>query len=85
MSYRPIRRALALFLPCLFLAGMLYLQGLARQGRPVSASAAIPASAGNWGLSFPTEGESPVGNATAADLARYDAYYLATQGKRSSI
>lgn len=40
------------------------------------APAAIPASTDNWGLSFPTEGESPVGNATAGELAQYDAYYL---------
>lgn len=38
--------------------------------------AAIPASTDNWGLSFPTEGDSPVGNATAEELAQYDAYYL---------
>lgn len=40
------------------------------------APAAIPASTDNWGLSFPTEGDSPVGNATAEELAQYDAYYL---------
>jgi len=37
---------------------------------------AIPASAENWGLSFPTEGQSPVGNATSEELAQYDAYFL---------
>lgn len=29
----------------------------------------------NWGLSFQTEGQPPVGNATAAELEKYDAYY----------
>ena len=43
---------------------------------PVSGSAAVPASAADWGLSFPNEGQSPVGNATAEELAKYDAYYL---------
>ena len=38
--------------------------------------AAVPASTDNWGLSFQTEGSAPVGNADAADLAQYDAYYL---------
>ena len=42
---------------------------------PASASAAI-AAAGDWGLSFPTDGLPPVGNASTADLARYNAYYL---------
>lgn len=44
--------------------------------RPASASAAIPASAGDWGLSFQNEGQAPVGNATAEDLKQYGAYYL---------
>ena len=29
----------------------------------------------NWGLSFPTEGQKPVGNATMEDLKQYNAYY----------
>ena len=62
-----------LLLPCLFLAGALWVQG-----RVLSASgtAAVPVSADNWGLSFPTEGETPVGNATAEQLAQYNAYYV---------
>lgn len=43
---------------------------------PASAPAAITASAADWGLSFPTNGAPPVGNASTADLAKYDAYYL---------
>ena len=84
MSHRPTRYTLALLLPCLFLAGALYIQGRFFQAEPVSAStsAAIPASADNWGLAFPTEGESPVGNATVEDLARYDAYYLGDTEKK---
>ena len=31
--------------------------------------------AGAWGLSFRTEGETPVGNASAEELAQYDAVY----------
>jgi len=46
------------------------------------ASAAVPASTDNWGLSFPTEGESPIGNASAQDLAQYGAYYLGDTGKK---
>ena len=62
-----------LLIPCLFLAGALWVQG-----RVLSASgtAAVPASADNWGLSFPVEGETPVGNATAEQLAQYNAYYV---------
>lgn len=82
MSYRPIRYTLALLLPCLFLAGALYVQGRFFQTEAASASAAIPASAVNWGLSFPTEGEAPVGNATVESLAQYDAYYLGDTGKK---
>ncbi len=48
---------------------------------PAGGDAAVPASADNWGLSFPTEGQSPVGNASAEDLAQYDAYYLGDTSK----
>ena len=36
----------------------------------------VPASAADWGLSFQTEGEAPIGNATEEELAQYGAYYL---------
>ena len=49
---------------------------------PAAAPALVPASADNWGLSFPTEGEAPVGNATAEDLAQYGAYYLGDTGRK---
>ena len=68
-----IRNLILLALPCLFLAGMLYLQG---KTLPASSPAIIPASADNWGLSFPNEGQSPVGNASAEALAQYDAWFL---------
>ena len=66
----------ALLMPCLFLAGMLWLIGALRDALPASSDAALPVSTDNWGLSFQKEGESPVGNATVSDLAQYDAYYL---------
>ena len=76
------RRILALFMllvPCLFLAGMLYLQGQTQETetlQPTAADAAIPASATDWGLSFQTEGQAPIGNTTAENLAQYNACYL---------
>ena len=76
---RRIRTCLILLLPCLFLAGMLYLQG---RSQPAAAAAAIPASANNWGLSFPVEGESPVGNATTEELSQYNARYLGDTEKK---
>ena len=36
----------------------------------------------NWGLSFQTEGEPPVGNATAEYLKQYDALYCADTGEK---
>ena len=50
-----------LVIPCLFLAGALWVQG---EVTAASAPAAVPASGDNWGLSFQVEGEAPVGNAT---------------------
>ena len=60
----------------------LYLGLEARSAAPASAEAAIPVSADNWGLSFPVEGQAPVGNASAQELARYDAFYLGDTSKK---
>ena len=57
---------------CLLLAALVSFSGPA-PALTASAPAAVPAAA-DWGLSFPTEGESPVGNATAEELAQYGAY-----------
>ena len=59
--------------------GAPFLSRLYQSGEEVhtaAALAAVPASAGNWGLSFQTEGEPPVGNAGVEELARYNAYFL---------
>lgn len=45
----------------------------AQTGSKTSVSAAAE---GNWGLSFQTEGEPPAGNATAEDLAKYNAFFV---------
>lgn len=37
---------------------------------------ATAATADNWGLSFQQEGQPPIANASAAELAQYNAYYL---------
>ena len=39
-------------------------------------------STGAWGLSFPSEGRPPVGPASNAQLARYDAAYLGDTGRK---
>ena len=69
-----------LLLPCLFLAGMLWLQGQAM--RPAAAPAAVPAAAADWGLSFQKEGQAPVGNATSESLSKYNACYLGDTDKK---
>ena len=37
---------------------------------------------GNWGLSFPKEGQPPIGNATAAQLAEHNAHFVGDTGKK---
>lgn len=68
---------LALFCAVLLLLTML-LWPMSRQSSslPAAGDAAVAVSTDNWGLSFPTEGQSPVGNATVEELAQYNAYYL---------
>lgn len=46
------------------------------------AQAAIPAISENWGLSFRNEGKTPLGNVSAADLAKYGAYYVGDTSKK---
>lgn len=70
-------------LACLALAVLLLAaRALGGEASPASAAAAVPASAGNWGLSFQTEGAAPIGNATVEDLAQHRAYYLGDTGKK---
>jgi peptidoglycan-N-acetylmuramic acid deacetylase len=45
-------------------------------GMSLSRAAVTAAAGADWGLSFPVEGQPPVGNATAAELAAYNAYYV---------
>ena len=49
---------------------------------PAAGGAVVPVSAGNWGLSFPAEGEAPVGNATPEALRQYDAYYIGDSSQK---
>lgn len=43
--------------------------------KTISQTHVIDFSEGNWGLSFQEEGQPPVANATAQELAQYNAYY----------
>jgi len=51
-------------------------------GLSLTPPAAVTASAGNWGLSFRTEGQPPIGNATAAQLAEHNAYFVGDTGQK---
>lgn len=41
----------------------------------------VPAASTNWGLSFQSQGTPPVGNASAAVLRQYDAFYVGDTDK----
>ena len=81
--FQSVRRAVAVLTACgAFLAVMIFIRD-AQMVWAASAPTAVPAGAGaDWGLSFPAEGESPVGNATAEELAQYGAYYLGDSGEK---
>ena len=72
--------ALALF------AAMFFLGREAAQIRAEArqASGRLLQETEDWGLGFGSEGEKPTGNATAAELAGYDAYYCG-QGEEKVI
>lgn len=69
------RRAGGTLSCCLFCLSLLCGCGQSRT-MATTGQAAIPAVSENWGLSFQTEGETPVGTVSAADLAAYDAYFV---------
>ena len=77
---RRFRNLVLLWVPILLLAGVLYLQE--QPVSPASSPAAIPAVSADWGLSFQTEGETPIGNATVEELAQYDAYYVGDTSRK---
>lgn len=84
MSHVNRRRRMALLVlsVCLIMANLAYFYGVKMQARPAVGPAAVTASTDNWGLSFPVEGQSPVGNASVSDLAQYNAYYLGDTTKK---
>ena len=79
-------KILCIFTAAFFLgsfAGFLAERFSSAPGKGTGAEA-VPASAeGNWGLSFQEEGQTPAGNATFEELARYDAYYAEDTEERS--
>ena len=80
MFRRVLRVSFCLVLPLLMAAFLL--SPRESQDVAVTGEAVIPASAANWGLSFQTEGQAPVGNATQEFLSQYDAWYLGDTSKK---
>ena len=72
-SKGPVLAGLAL---CLVLAAAICYYHAQQPLSPAAGPAAIPASTDNWGLSFPQEGQTPVGNASPEELAKYNARFL---------
>ena len=78
-SKGPVLAGLAL---CLVLAAAICYYHAQQPLSPAAGPAAIPASTDNWGLSFPEEGQTPVGNATAEFLSQYDAWYVGDTSRK---
>ena len=69
---------------CALLAALFFL--LPQDGQDAAQTAAeaqSAASISDWGLSFQTNGQPPVGNASSEELAQYGAYYLGDTGKKT--
>ena len=76
------RRIIFLLIPCLLLSAIVFFSVWPPESLSASAPAAIPASADNWGLSFSTEGQAPMGNASGEELAGYGARYLGDTSRK---
>ena len=51
--------------------------------QPAAAEQASHASVSDWGLSFQTEGQPPVGNVSAEELRQYNAFYVGDTSKKT--
>ena len=72
--------ATCLFLIAAFCAGRITAQIRSENTRSISIEMEVD---GNWGLSFPEEGQPPVANASMEELAAFDTYYAQdTEDKR---
>ena len=80
MLRRSLRAFTSLLAPCLLL--VLLMSPMDQRAVPAASPAALPASAVDWGLSFQTEGQPPIGNAAQKDLAQYNAWYLGDTGEK---
>ena len=50
---------------------------------PTAAEQAVPAAVSDWGLSFQTEGQPPVGNVSAEELRQYNAFYVGDTSRKT--
>ena len=50
---------------------------------PTAAEQAVSASVSDWGLSFQTEGQPPVGNVSAEELRQYNAFYVGDTSRKT--
>ncbi|MEG0369945.1 MAG: polysaccharide deacetylase family protein, partial [Hungatella sp.] len=70
------------YLVSLFLLSFLVGQGIARITDLQHEDTVAAGADGNWGLSFPTEGQPPVANATADYLKNFNAYYAGSSKEK---
>ena len=69
-----------LFLCAMFFLGRevaVTLEGAKEAAGAASSAGVVQQATENWGLGFGKEGEKPRGNASAAEMKQYDAYYMA--------
>lgn len=71
-----IRLVRCMILGAVFIALYFCGAGLAVLRNAYAADALKETAAENWGLGFPSEGQTPVANATAEEMKKYDAYYI---------
>ena len=72
---------------CALLAALFFFVPQEERGNTVQTTAgteeAVPTSISDWGLSFQTEGQPPVGNVSADTLLQWDSYYVGDTTKNT--
>lgn len=76
-------RGIFLATTVLFLGAMFFLgRTIAGTVREAGSASTQIRHSENWGLGFGREGSQPTGNVTAAELKKYDAYYVGEDGEK---
>ncbi|HHT96821.1 MAG TPA: polysaccharide deacetylase family protein, partial [Clostridiales bacterium] len=84
VNYKKIIFTAIFFISAFFLgASMANITNINHANKLVSSNNVLNASEANWGLGFPVEGQTPIGNTSSEELEKFDAYYIGNTNNKT--